>query len=180
VAAFALPVAAAAGLLLVFQTRSDPDGRLGPLPAYDVEARGGLKELRGAEPGAPGTPGAIARPARVNLDSELVVGCRPATGVEGPVAARAFVVRDGGAGPVAEVAPQVQTAASGALEIRLRPFAGVAAAVDPAGPVRWTLRIAVGRPGNVAKLAVFDAAATAPADGPALRWLTVPLDLVAN
>jgi hypothetical protein len=147
-----------------------------------VEARGGLKELRGAEPGAPATPGAIARPARVGLDSELVVGCRPATGVEGPVAARAFVVRQGGAGAgsAAEVASQVQTAGTGAVEVRLRPFAGVAAAVDPAGPVRWTLRIAVGRPGNVAKLAASDATASAPADGPALRWLTVPLDLVAN
>jgi hypothetical protein len=92
------------------------------------------------------------------------------------VAARAFVFRDGAPESAAEIAPNVRTAPTGALEIRVRPLAGVAAAA----PARWTLRIAVGRPDQVTKLAASDAAASAPADGPALRWLTVPLDLVAN
>ena len=178
---FALPAAAAAGLVLAFRGLFDPSGALPPLPTYEVSARGGIKELRQGERELPGAVvDATARPERVGLQSELVVGCRPATAVDGPVAARAFVFRDGDAASAAEIAYQAQTAGSGALEIRVRPFAGVAATVDAAGPVRWTLRVAVGRPTHVAQLAASDAAVRAPTDGPTLRWLTVPLDLVAN
>ena len=177
---FTLPVAAAAAFVLVSRSGFDPNGRWPALPAYEVDARGGIKELRHGESASPGTPGATARPARLGLESELVVGCRPASSVEGPVAARAFVSREGIAGAPVEIASRIETASTGALEIRLRPFAGVAATVDPSGPIRWTLRIAVGRPARVAKLAASEMAAPAPADEPALRWLTVPLDLVAN
>jgi hypothetical protein len=176
---FALPAAAAAGLVLASRVWLDPSGGLPPLPSYEVSARGGIKEVRQGER-LSGAAEATAHPERVGLQTELVVGCRPATAVDGPVAARAFVFREGAAGSAAEVAHQAQTAGSGALEIRVRPFAGVAATVDAAAPVRWTLRIAVGRPTDVAKLAASDAAARAPADGPGIRWLTVPLDLVAN
>jgi hypothetical protein len=179
-AALALPVAAAAALVLVARPRLDSSAGLAPLPAYEVSARGGMKVARQGEPEPAGAAGTTARPERVGPQTEIVVGCRPASAVEGPVATRAFVFRDGVPGSAAEIAPQVRTAPTGALEIRLRPLAGVAAVVDPAAPVRWTLRVAVGRPENVAKLAPFDATVGAPSDGPALRWLTVPLDLVPN
>jgi hypothetical protein len=181
--AIALPVAAAAGLVLVARPRLDSNGSLPPLPTYEVSARGGMKELRQGERDSGGVVGATARPERVGRQTEIVVGCRPATAVDGPVAARAFVFRDGAAGAAgspAEIATQVQTAPTGALEIRVRPLAGVAAGADPAARARWTLRVAVGRPDHIAKLASADAAAGTPADGPAVRWLTVPLDLVAN
>ena len=178
--AIALPVAAAAGLVLVARPWLDSGGSLPALPTYEVSARGGMKELRQGEPESPGAAGATARPERVGPQTEIVVGCRPATAVEGPVAARAFVFRDGEAGSAAEIVTQVQTAPTGALEIRVRPLAGVAAVAGQAAPARWTLRVAVGRPDHVAKLAASDAAAGTPADGPAVRWLTVPLDLVAN
>ena len=129
--AVALPVAAAAGLLLVARPWLDSGGSLPALPTYEVSARGGMKELRQGEPESPGAAGATARPERVRPQTELVVGCRPATAVEGPVAARAFVFRDGAAGSAAEVVTQVQTAPTGALEIRVRPLAGVAAVARP-------------------------------------------------
>jgi hypothetical protein len=160
----------------VARPRLDSGGGLAALPAYEVSARGGLKEQRQGEKELPGPAGAIAHPERVAPQTEIVVGCRPATSVEGPVAARAFVFRDGAPDSAAEIAPSVRTAPTGALEIRVRPLAGVAAGP----PARWILRVAVGRPDHVAKLAASDATASAPADGPALRWLTVPLDLVAN
>ena len=178
--AIALPVAAAAALVLVARPWLDSSGSLPPLPMYEVSARGGMKELRQGERDSAGAAGATARPERVGPQTEIVVGCRPATAVEGPVAARAFVFRDGAAGSAAEIVTQVQTAPTGALEIRVRPLAGVAAVADPAAPARWTLRVAVGRPDHVARLAASDAASGTPADGRAVRWLTVPLDLVAN
>jgi hypothetical protein len=178
--AIALPVAAAAGLVLVARPWVDSSGSLPVLPTYEVTARGGMKEVRGGESESPGAAGATSRPERVGPQTEIVVGCRPATAVEGPVAARAFVFRDGAGGSVAEIAPQVQTAPSGALEIRVRPLAAVTPVPGAAAPVRWTLRVAVGRPDHVAKLAPSDAVAGTPADAAAVRWLTVPLDLVAN
>jgi hypothetical protein len=170
--AFAIPLAAAAALVLIvrpFAPHSGGGGSWPALPGYDVTAESGIKDVRGAgEPsGAPGTVAALQRVAR---DTELTVVARPATAVEGPIAVRAFVVEGGAA---KEVVPRVDSAPSGAVQLRVRPGDALAGA-----PGRAELRAVVGRPDAIQALSPADAA-NAPSDTPARHWLTVPLDVVA-
>jgi hypothetical protein len=162
--AAAVPIAAAAALALVLGPLSGD--RLPPLPGYAVMATGGIKEFRSGERIGAGETGTTARTERVSRQTELVVVGRPETAVAGPVAARAFLVQ----GQVArEVEARIETATSGAVEVRLRP------GVDSAG--RWQLRVLVGRPDAVRAAAATDATGTPP-DAYGRRWLTVPLDVV--
>ena len=92
-----VPLAAAASLVFVLRGRSDSSREWPALPAYEVSARGGIKEYRHGGPESTDSAGATARPERVSRNSELVVTCRPQTAVEGPLAARAFLIQQDGA-----------------------------------------------------------------------------------
>jgi hypothetical protein len=167
-----LPVAAAAALVLIvrpFATHSGGGGSWPALPGYDVTAESGIKDVRGAgEPsGAPGTVAALQRVAR---DTELTVVARPATAVDGPIAVRAFVVEGGAA---KEIVPRVDSAPSGAVQLRVRPGEALAGT-----PGHAELRAVVGRPDAIQGISPADAAG-APSDTPARHWLTVPLEVVA-
>jgi hypothetical protein len=162
-----LPLAAAAGLALVFGLPSPRTATQPALPSYEVSALGGLKEFRGGEPVAGGT-GAVAHAERIARDTELTVRLRPATSVDGALAVRAFVV-EGTA--VRELAPRVELAPSGAAEVHVRPGTTLATGAHA------TLRVLVGRPDDVKVAAAGDAVGTPP-DATGRRWLTVPLDVV--
>ena len=165
--AIAAPIAVAAGLALVFGLPSRHTPAFPPLPAYDVSALGGLKEMRGG--GAVPAAGATAPTERVARDTELTLRLRPATAVDGALAVRAFLVAEVGAS-TQELAARVDLAPSGAAEIHVRP--GASAAVG-----RATVRLLVGRPDDVRAATPADATGT-PADGSGRRWLTVPVDVV--
>jgi hypothetical protein len=162
-----VPLAAAAGLALVFALPSRHTSTEPPLPGYEVSALGGLKEFRGGEPTAT-APSAVAHPERIGRDTELTVRLRPATAVEGALAVRAFVI-EGTA--VRELAPSVELAPSGAAEVHVRPGTTLATGTHA------TLRVLVGRPDDVKAAAPAEAAGT-PAEANGRRWLTVPLDVV--
>jgi hypothetical protein len=102
-----------------------------PLPAYEIVARGGLKDTRGTEDSAP------AKPLRLSPQSTLDLTLRPATKVEGQLAAHAFVVQNGDVRPISAA---IEIAPTGAL--RLRGVAGemLSGARGPA-----ELRVVVGR-----------------------------------
>ena len=88
--AIAAPVAVAAGLALGLGLPARRNPAFPALPAYDVSALGGLKEVRGG--GSVPTPSATAPTERVARDTELTIGLRPATAVDGALAVRAFLV----------------------------------------------------------------------------------------
>jgi hypothetical protein len=90
------PLAAAAAIALML-LRPAP---LAPLPGYTLSASGGESELRSPAP----------RPGPVVLapDASLTLVLRPATSVEGPVAARFFVEREGALEPLAVRAEQAE------------------------------------------------------------------------
>ena len=165
--AIAAPLAVAAGLALVLGLPSRHSPAFSPLPAYDVSALGGLKEVRGGGP-VP-APGATAPTERVARDTELTIRLRPATAVDGALAVRAFLIAEVGAS-TQELVANVDLAPSGAAEIHVRP--GVSA---PAG--RATVRVLVGRPDDVRAATPADATGS-PTDGGARRWLTVPIDVM--
>jgi hypothetical protein len=164
--AIAAPLAVAAGLALVLGLPAR-NPAFPPLPAYDVSALGGLKEVRGGVTAAPGAT-ATAPTERVARDTDLTIRLRPATAVDGPLAVRAFLAAEGGA-PAQELSASVDLAPSGAAEIHVRPGASA-----PAG--RATVRVLVGRPDDVRAATPADATG-APADASGRRWLTVPVDV---
>lgn len=158
------PLAAAAALVLV--VRSFSGEQMPPLPDYEISASGGSKELRGADPAAAAAAGLVAAPQRLRRESQLVAIARPAVAARGGVAVRAFVVQGR---TVDEVWPQLQIAASGAVEIRA-PVAEVFG--DRKG--RWELVVLVARAEALRK--TEPAAAIAHPSDPTWRRLTVPLD----
>jgi hypothetical protein len=164
------PLAVAAGLILAFHPFSTV-GRP-PLPTYDVVASGGLKEQRGAGTPQPEHTGVTASLQRVGTETELIVVARPATAVEGQVAVRAFLVTTTG---VQEIDPRAKVAPSGAaqLHVRISDYAR-----DGRGPVQ--LKILVGNPATVRAATPADARHDGPADSATVRWLTVPLEIVAD
>jgi hypothetical protein len=165
--ALVVPAAAAAAIALALGPLSRPG--LPPLPSYDVSATGGIKELRSGESAALERSGGVARIERIAPQMELVVVGRPDTAVEGPVSARTFLIQGD---RVREAQARVQTAPSGAVEIRVRPAdAGVN------GPGRWMVRVLIGRPQSVEDAALEDALGV-PAEKPGRRWLTGPIDVV--
>jgi hypothetical protein len=165
--AIAAPLAVAAGLALVLGLPSRHSPAFSPLPAYDVSALGGLKEVRGG--GAVPAPSANAPTERVARDTDLTIRLRPATAVDGALAVRAFLIAEVGAS-TQELVASVDLAPSGAAEIHVRPGASA-----PAG--RATVRVLVGRPDDVRAATPADAAGS-PTDGSARRWLTVPIDVI--
>jgi hypothetical protein len=113
----------------------------------------------------------VATLQRVGAGTELVVVARPAVDVEGEIGARAFIVQGG---QVRETEARAQVAASGSVELRVRPADGAQGATGPA-----SLRIVVGRPGTIRAVTGADAQQAADA-GPDARWLTVPLELLGG
>ncbi len=125
----AMLTAAAALWALVLRPAGRPE--FAALPSYELVARGGLKQTRGA-----GDP-ADAGPLRLSVGSELDLTLRPATRVEGPLGLRAFVLQGG------EVRPwpaPVEIAPTGALRVH-GPADQLLAGLK--GPVE--LRLVVGR-----------------------------------
>jgi hypothetical protein len=158
------PLAAAAAVVLIARPFSGP----APLPDYAFSVRGGIKALRGADPlVAQDAAGTTAPPQRLRPESRLVLVANPVGAVVGPVAVRAFVVR---AARADEVRPEVQIAASGAVEIR-----APVAEVFGGRSGRWDLVTLIGRPEALRQLQP-SAALSQPAD-PAWRRVTVPLEL---
>jgi hypothetical protein len=171
------PVAVAAGIALVLAVPSRRGPAFAPLPAYDVSALGGLKEVRGGAP-VP-TVGATAAVERVARDTELTIRLRPATAVDGALAVRAFLVANAGVADATaangrtssqELGASVELAPSGAAEIHVRPGAAAAAG-------RAIVRVLVGRPEDVRAATPADATG-APANGNGRQWLTVPIDVL--
>ncbi len=148
------PLAAAAALVLLIRPFSGE--QTGPLPAYDISASGGIREMRGAEPAAGQAPGSIAAPQRLRPDSRLVVVARPDVAVDGPIAVGVFLSQ---AGRTEEIRPQIQIAPSGAVEIRAS-----AADVFAGRTGHWDLVVLIGR--------------SKPSE-PTARRLTVPVDIEA-
>jgi len=75
-------LALAAALALFVVTRGDGEVRVAAIPSYEVTVTGGRAAERGAPEAVALVPGA-----------RVVISLRPATPVEGPVEARAFLVR---------------------------------------------------------------------------------------
>ncbi|MEP6655326.1 MAG: hypothetical protein ABJA82_18315 [Myxococcales bacterium] len=186
-------VAAAAALVMWIRQSPAPvtdDGATG-LPDYAIAASGGVAETRGPAPATGMDEAATATtttaPVRLSPSSELRVTCRPDTAVPGPLAVRAFLVRDGAA---REVFPQIQVATSGAVDLRL-PGAqlhggpATVTAAGEAGRPTGELLVVVGRPqavhdvgpGDVLKGASgrFRPGAAGDAVQRDQRWLAVPL-----
>jgi hypothetical protein len=162
---------AAAAVLAVWLRPSNPSSPNSPdsaFPAYSVSASGGVRETRGVAP-APTAGGGetTAASQRVTPASELVVVCRPETGVTDEVAARTFFVQGS---DVTEIHPRTQVAPSGAVELRFR-----GAELPGHGPGPAAVRVVVGRADRVRS--TESRAALAGALAPGTRWLTVPLDL---
>lgn len=76
-------VALAAGVALVLGRERAQDGSFAPVPAYELTLAGGTAETRGGPP----------EPLALTRGSSLVATLRPATRVEGPVEARAYLAR---------------------------------------------------------------------------------------
>jgi hypothetical protein len=85
---YALPLAAAAALVLFVARPSGPGGS--PLPAYDVAVRA-ASETRGA-PSVPAEPAAVTK---VHPTSTLDLVVRPHESLAGTVAVRAVLVKEG-------------------------------------------------------------------------------------
>jgi hypothetical protein len=158
----------ATALAVALWMRPTPQGPA--LPAYSIEARGGIKDARGGAPDEAATARTTAPAQRLNLDSQLVVALRPETAVSGDVAARAFIVHGG---DTTEVAPRVQVAPTGAIELR---FHGSELIGSRHGEA--SLRVIVGRPAAVRTLVPSGLPLARPQVATArLQTLTVPLQL---
>lgn len=122
-------IAAAAGFLLVFGAPRTPP----PLPSYDAYFSGGARATRAA---AAPLEGDLALP----YGSRFEVVLRPFTRVEGPLAARPFLL---GPGAAKRLDLPVEISAEGSVRI--------SGAVEELGapPGRWELVIAVGRPASL-------------------------------
>lgn len=123
------PLAVAAAVLLFFVFRSGD-----ALPAYDVTLRAAADTRLAPAPG----PASPTEPVRLHPSSTLEMVIRPAAKVDGAVAVRAVVVRNGRA---AAWNPAVEIGDGGAVRIRER--------VDTVVPEKsgvWELVVAVGRP----------------------------------
>jgi hypothetical protein len=165
---------AAAAVLAMWLKPTNPNSPNSPnaldsgFPAYSISASGGVRETRGVAPAATtGGDETTAASQRVTPASELVIVCRPETGVTDEVAARTFFVQGA---DVSEVHPRIQVAPSGAVELRLR-----GAELPGHGPGPAAVRVVVGRADRVRS--TESRAALAGSVAPGLRWLTVPLDL---
>lgn len=172
-----LAVALAAAAAFMFWMR--PEGQAGALPAYFVSASGGVAELRGGKSEADDADSAATATApvqRLRAESELRVVCRPDSAITGPLAVRAFFAQGD---DIDEVVPVIQTAATGAFDLRLR-----GSDLLPRHRGHGSLRVVVGRPAAIrAVLPPMAAKASGDISGSTARhddrrWLTVPLDLL--
>lgn len=120
-------LALAASLLLVL---APP--RSGPLPDYQLSVSGDRLVRSGEDPS--GTP-------QVSTGARLSVLLRPEAPVDGPLEARAFLLREGAA-----EAWEVPLEISGEGAVRI---SGPVEELLPPGPGRWTVAVAVGRRGQV-------------------------------
>jgi len=179
----ALVAVAAAWLVWVGGRAGDGNGtgRSGaPLPAFEIDATGGDRQVRGPAPSASSGAARVLRP-----ESRLELTLRPATAVPGgAISVDAYLAPAGGEGSQ----PHAQPAPTGPqLEPVALPFAisgaGVAHLAGNAGQLfgarrgRWQLRLLVARadlpPAQRARLAA--GAATA---GPGWQRMAVELSLV--
>jgi hypothetical protein len=131
--------------------------RSGELPAYELIASGGARDVRGAVTATAGGP------LRLRDADRFEVVLRPATDAPGPLAARAFLVRGASIIPFAGA---VDVAANGAIRFAgsARDFPGVTAGAAE-------LVIAVGRADAIA---AGDAASLV-REGPDHRVLRTPV-----
>jgi hypothetical protein len=162
------PLALAAAVVVALRSFSGVGP--GPLPGYEIIATGGIRETRGAETASSQAGAMVAAPQRLRPRSRLLVIARPRIAVEGPVATRVFVVQGNKA---AEVWPQVQIAASGAVEVR-----APVAEVFGGRMGHWELVVLIGR-SEALRRTDADAAVASPSD-PRWRRLIVPLDFEAE
>jgi hypothetical protein len=169
--AILIPFAVAAGLVLVQRPRSMVGVGSRALPAYEVLASGGLAEQRGLRTVQTEGPGVVSREQKVDGKTELVIVARPATAVQGPVAVRAFLVRETS---VQEIDPRVELAPSGSAQLRVRLGDRAREAHG-----RAALKILVGEPAAVRSTPPADATHDAPPSRE-MRWLTVPLEVVGD
>jgi hypothetical protein len=154
----AIPLAAG----IVFLARPQP---LAPLPAYQPELSGYVREVRGGEPPA-------GQPLRLLPGSVLRVNLRPDVAVDGPVVAAAFLAPSSTAGAVAwlPVRIAVEASASGALAVSAPYPDAFAGARGPSELRLLVLRQALA--GRAAELA------SAPqTSGPGWQRVSVPLVL---
>jgi hypothetical protein len=140
--AVAIPSLAVLGLFVMRSL----GGGAGTLPAYGLEALGGVAETRG-----PAHP--AAEPLRLAPGAPVELRLRPAETVSGPVDVRVYWVKDGRAQRLAGVA---EHADGGAIRIRAR-------AQAPFGPGAGELIAIVGRPDGLPAADSGDAAALAKA-----------------
>lgn len=181
----ALFVASATGLMaaaaaFAFWMRIEHRGPA--LPEYALAVTGGIQELRSGHADAEEPARAVAPPpVRLRPDSALVVTLRPAVGVEGSVGVRAFFIATANgaaatAQPATELSPRTRIAPSGAAELRLLGREIVQpATVSPQTPVRGLLRIVVGRPAAISRIAPNDV----PSSDDAAHWFDVAVSLDA-
>ncbi|HEU4404202.1 MAG TPA: hypothetical protein VFS43_02765 [Polyangiaceae bacterium] len=157
-------LAAAALWVLVLRPPERPD--VAPLPSYEIVARGGLKQTRGAND-APSPPGAM----RLSPSSELDLALRPATKVEGPLALRAFVAQGDKVRPLSV---PVEIAPTGALRVHGAAGELLAGVKGPA-----ELRLVVGREGALGEGdELRKKALSAEGSGPGWRTLRYEVELV--
>jgi hypothetical protein len=149
----AIPLAA--GALLLFRPAVQA-----PLPPYDAELAGGIRETRGAEP--------AAGPQRLGPTSVLRVNLRPSVAVNGPVLVLGFIASSD---QLQAVAVHQEVAPSGAVAVTVP-----AAEIFGARRGRWLLHLIVARP-DLARQATKLARAPAPA-GSGWQRITVPVELV--
>jgi hypothetical protein len=153
-----IPLAAAAGVLLMAHPRSSPPSTL---PGYELVATGGLREVRGPAD----EPGQLQR---LSPGSILEVKLRPASAVDGEVVGAAFLVQGDRIEPVDA---DIQVVASGAASVRAE-----AAPVFGDRRGRWELRILLARPALAKQLPAL--AADPRQSGPGWQRLSVPIELV--
>jgi hypothetical protein len=144
--AMAIPSLAVLALFLI---RGLGGGSAGGLPAYGLEAVGGVAETRGPE--GPGQ--AQAAPLRLAPGASVELRLRPAETVTGPVDVRVYWVKDGRAQRLAGLAEHAE---GGAIRVRAR-------AQAPFGAGAGEVVTVVGRPQALPSAETLDASALAKA-----------------
>ncbi len=148
-----------------------PAAELPPMPAYALSVEGALASSRAGDSAAAGAPVRLA-PGR-----RFALVLRPATAVEGPVAVRAFLGRDG-RWTRWQIEPRI--APSGAVRVDsavANDSSPRQAGLLPAGAGNWQLALAVGRRGRLPDDAAVAAAAAAGRSG-AADWVLLQAGIV--
>ncbi len=164
--AVAAPVLAAAAALLLVLLPSGPTA----LPAYTLELEGGERSTRAA------APGPEAGPSELTPDSLVSVVLRPATGVEGRITVRGFLVGPQGGAEETAVALTlpVEAHTGGTLTV-----AGTAGELFSARPGVYTLALLVARADDPAPAAAdVPGWVSAPPAGLGERWFVRTVRLV--